>query len=98
MDSYLIGQLPLSDGGSPITDYILYRGTTSGTETFYREGYFAPTYLFYNDTSVIVGDQYFYTIAAINNVGTGPQSCGSQRHRGKCPKRSIKFPCYTSYQ
>ena len=74
MDSYLIGQTPLSDGGSPITDYILYRGTTSGTETFYQEGYFAPTYLFYNNTSVIVGDQYFYTIAAINNVGTGPQS------------------------
>jgi uncharacterized delta-60 repeat protein len=55
------------------TTYNVYRGTTPGGES--------PTPLAtgvatasYTDTTPVAGNIYFYKIAAVNGVGTGPQS------------------------
>lgn len=61
---------PSSDGGSAITSYKIYRGTTSGGETFFTTSN-APAY---TDTSAISGQTYYYKVSAVNSVGEGPMS------------------------
>jgi parallel beta-helix repeat protein len=67
-DSYvnLTWDIPLDDGGSPITGYNIYRngttlpyGTTTGETWFY-------------DAGAINGITYTYNISAVNGVGEGP--------------------------
>jgi subtilisin family serine protease len=62
-----------SDGGSAITNYKIYRGTTSGGED--------PTPLVtvgnvtsYDDNTVVNGTMYFYKVSAVNVVGEGTPS------------------------
>ncbi len=62
---------PASDGGSSITGYAVYRGTTSGGETPLTT---LGTVLTYQDTGVTGGTTYYYEVAAITSVGTGPKS------------------------
>jgi hypothetical protein len=62
---------PASDGGSPITNYRIYRGTTSGALTLLVE---VGDILTYNDTTVSNGVTYFYTITCVNAVGESPQT------------------------
>jgi titin len=62
-------EAPASDGGSPITNYRIYRGTTSGGETFYIE---LGTMLYFNDTSVNNNITYYYNVSAVSAVGEGP--------------------------
>jgi fibronectin type 3 domain-containing protein len=62
---------PTSDGGSPITNYEIYRGTTSGGESFLVE---IGNVLTSTDTGLTNGQRYFYKIAARNAVGEGPLS------------------------
>ncbi len=59
------------DGGSPITSYNIYRSTSPGTETLYKNIAPATSYV---DTAVTSGQIYYYKIAAINAIGTGPLS------------------------
>ncbi|MEM4161381.1 MAG: fibronectin type III domain-containing protein, partial [Thermoplasmata archaeon] len=65
-------QLPLSDGGSPITKYRIYRGLTSGTETFYAE--VDANYTTFLDENVSTGQPYYYQVSAVNEIGEGPKS------------------------
>ncbi|UCG68600.1 MAG: right-handed parallel beta-helix repeat-containing protein [Thermoplasmata archaeon] len=65
---YLTWEVPISNGGTVITDYLIYRGTTSGNETFLAE---IGNLLFYNDTSVSNGVTYYYKVTAKNEVGEG---------------------------
>jgi fibronectin type 3 domain-containing protein len=67
----LTWDVPVSDGGSPITNYTIYRGTSSGSEVFYVE---IGNFTTYNDTSVIPGTTYYYQVSAVNIVGEGPLS------------------------
>lgn len=62
---------PLSDGGSSITSYKLYRGTTSGGETLLGDVGLVTSYV---DTGLTNGLTYYYKVAAVNSVGTGTLS------------------------
>jgi fibronectin type 3 domain-containing protein len=62
---------PSSDGGSPITNYRIYRGTTPGGEVFLDE---IGNVLSYLDTAVTNGITYYYQVTALNALGEGPKS------------------------
>src|SRR3989440_149570 len=62
---------PSSNGGSPITNYRIYRGTTSNGETLKTT---IGNVLTYTDTTVTNGVTYYYQVSAVNNVGEGPRS------------------------
>ena len=62
---------PTSNGGAPITNYAVYRSTTSGGETFLANTGGALTY---SDAAVSNGTTYYYKVAAINSAGTGALS------------------------
>jgi hypothetical protein len=57
--------LPADDGRSSITEYKIYRGTTSGSYAFV----FVTTQLEFNDTTVHRNTTYYYVVTAVNNVG-----------------------------
>jgi parallel beta-helix repeat protein len=62
---------PVSNGGSPITNYAIHRGTTSGGESLLVT---VGNVLSHVDPSLTNGVTYYYTVAAINGVGQGPNS------------------------
>src|SRR5262249_45088882 len=62
---------PASDGGSPVTSYKVYRGTSSGGESFLAS---TGTATGYTDASAANGTTYYYKVTAVNAVGEGPLS------------------------
>jgi parallel beta-helix repeat protein len=62
---------PLSDGGSEIINYTIYKGTRSNKIDFYKV---IEDVHFYNDDDVIDKVTYYYKIGAVNNLGEGPPS------------------------
>ena len=64
-------QAPASDGGSAITNYTVYRGTSSGGETLLTT---LGTVLTYVDPGLANGQTYYYEVTATNGVGEGPKS------------------------
>lgn len=62
---------PSSDGGSPVTNYRIYRSTTSGGETVLTT---VGNVLTYQDSAVANGTTYYYQITALNAAGEGPRS------------------------
>ena len=64
---------PTSNGGSPITGYSVYRGTSAGGEsaTPLATNVTATTF---TDTSAVNGSTYFYTVAAVNAIGPSAPS------------------------
>jgi len=62
---------PSSNGGAPVTNYTIYRDTTSGTKVFHVT---VGNVLTYIDAGLTNGTTYYYTVAAVNVAGTGPQS------------------------
>ena len=67
----LTWEAPTSNGGSDITNYIIYRGTTSGELT---ELVKVSNILNRSDADVIPGDTYYYAVSAMNTVGEGSKS------------------------
>ncbi len=65
---------PTSNGGSAISGYVLYRSTQSGRESAYVSVTCTALACTYNDSNTRRGAIYYYTAAAVNTVGTGPQS------------------------
>jgi serine protease AprX len=61
-----------SDGGAPITEYRIYRGTSSGGETYLAT--VAAPGTSYGDTAVSNGTTYYYQVSAVNANGEGPRS------------------------
>src|SRR2546428_204472 len=64
-------QAPASDGGSAITNYTVYRGTSSGGETLLTT---LGTVLTYVGPRLAKGQTYYYEVTATNGVGEGPKS------------------------
>ena len=64
---------PSSNGGSPITGYNVYRGTSPGQESTTPVATNVTTTSFTN-SGLTNGTTYYYTVAAVNAVGTSPQS------------------------
>ena len=62
---------PVSDGGSPISGYQIWRGTSSGGESLLTT---VGVTTGYTDSSVSNGTTYYYQVAAVNTVGPGPGS------------------------
>jgi len=62
---------PSSNGGSPITNYKVYRGTTSGGKTLIAT---IGNQLSYSDGGLTNGVKYYYQVSAVNNAGEGPRS------------------------
>ncbi len=62
---------PASNGGSAITNYNVYKGTSSGQEIFVVQ---LVNVLTYTDASVTNGVTYYYQVAAVNSVGESAKS------------------------
>jgi fibronectin type 3 domain-containing protein len=62
---------PASDGGASITAYEVYRGESSGAETFLDTVTSGTTY---DDRTAVNGTTYYYRVAAVNSVGVGDRS------------------------
>ncbi|HME55768.1 MAG TPA: PQQ-binding-like beta-propeller repeat protein [Candidatus Lokiarchaeia archaeon] len=62
---------PASNGGSNITGYKIYRGTTSGAEVYLTT---VGNVLTYTDKGVTNGQMYYYEISAVNGQGEGLKS------------------------
>ncbi len=67
----LTWQAPASDGGSAITSYKVYRGTTAGSETLLTTLGNVSTY---TDSAVTNGQTYFYQVTATNALGESAKS------------------------
>jgi parallel beta-helix repeat protein len=63
--------LPNDDGGYPVTNYRIFRGTTPGGEIFLDEIGIVPIYA---DTDLINGQTYYYQVSAVNRVGESGRS------------------------
>lgn len=63
--------IPVSDGGSQITNYKIYRSITPNDEESHKQ---IENLLYYNDSSVTNGITYYYKISAKNAIGEGPLS------------------------
>jgi hypothetical protein len=62
---------PSYDGGSPITNYTIYSGTTSGSLSLLST---VGDVHYFGDQDVANGLQYYYKISAVNVMGEGPLS------------------------
>ena len=60
-----------ANGGSAISGYRIYRGTTSGGTTFMKA---VGTDTTYKDRATAKGTTYYYVVRAFNAVGEGPPS------------------------
>ncbi|MEO7269235.1 MAG: fibronectin type III domain-containing protein, partial [Knoellia sp.] len=61
---------PSTDGGSAVTAIRVLRSTTPGQGELYAD--LPGTSRSYTDTGVVTGTRYYYQIAAVNDIGTGP--------------------------
>ncbi|MCK5559517.1 MAG: right-handed parallel beta-helix repeat-containing protein, partial [Thermoplasmata archaeon] len=67
----LTWNVPIFDGGFPIFNYKIYKGTLPGYITYHTE---VGNQLYYNDTNVTNGLTYYYQVSAVNALGEGPLS------------------------
>jgi PKD repeat protein len=62
---------PFLDGGTPVTNYTIYRGTTSGGESYLTT---LGNVLAYTDSGLENGVTYYYQVSATSSIGEGPRS------------------------
>ncbi len=74
--NFLGWQPPASNGGATITSYRVFRGTTSSNQTVITTGGCANLGVIQSctDTGLTNGQIYYYTVSAVNSVGTGAPS------------------------
>jgi fibronectin type 3 domain-containing protein len=70
--NYITWNPPPSDGGSPVTSYRVYRGTTSGGT---KSQVASVTATAFDDLyGLTAGTTYYYTVTAVNRIGEGRPS------------------------
>ena len=62
---------PTDDGGSPVSGYQIFRGTSAGSATLHAT---VGNVLTYTDTGLTNGATYWYRVAAVNVAGAGELS------------------------
>jgi titin len=67
-------EAPLSDGGAAITGYRVFRARSAGSEKLYTTVSCTSSTCTYTNKHARSRKMYFYTVAAVNTVGTGPES------------------------
>ncbi|MFQ5918718.1 MAG: kelch repeat-containing protein [Thermoplasmata archaeon] len=67
----LLWKVPLFNGGYPVTNYRIYRGTTLDDIPFLKEISSSLTYV---DPTPSVGTEYYYHVTAVTFAGEGPPS------------------------
>jgi fibronectin type 3 domain-containing protein len=67
---YLTWNIPLTNGGTPIRNYSVYRREICGNYLLLA----STVNTFYNDTSIHEGITYVYTVTAVNEKGEGARS------------------------
>ena len=65
---------PTDNGGSAITGYNIYRGTTSNGESATPVGTVSSSTLSYEDTGLTNGQTYYYKVTAVNSIGASSPS------------------------
>jgi len=80
---------PTSNGGSAITGYKVYRGTSSGTETLLTA---LSNVTSWTDTSAASGTTYYYEVTAVNAVGESPRSNELSATPGRKGGHSVPLP------
>ena len=85
---YLTWQAPANDGGSAITQYLIYRATTQGGP-YTNINNVSASVLAYNDTSVANGQSYYYVVKAENAYGVGPASNEIKATAGAVPSQPL---------
>ena len=80
--------VPLSDGGSPITNYTIYRGISSGAEANYQT---IGNVTAFNDSIAIPQGQYYYQVRAINSIGEGNPSNEVNATPLTCPSAPLNL-------
>ena len=68
---FLVWTIPSDDGGSPITEYRIYRSTTSGSEYRLIANVSSTSFA---DENLTRGMTYFYVVTAVNIVGESEMS------------------------
>src|SRR5439155_26602886 len=71
-----------SNGGSPITNYKIYRSSSSGTEGLYTT---IGNVTSYTNTGLPNGDTYYYKVSAVNSVSTSTLSNEASATHRKIP-------------
>jgi fibronectin type 3 domain-containing protein len=77
-----------ANGGSAILNYTLYRGTTSGSETFHK---LLGNVTSHTDTGLTNGVTYHYKVSANNTAGEGPQSNEASATPGTVPSAPLSL-------
>ena len=80
---------PASNGGSAVTGYKVYRGTTSGGETLLTT---LGNVTSWTDTGAANGTAYYYRVSAVNSVGEG----GSSNELSATPATTAGAPTLNS--
>ena len=65
---------PASDGGSQISGYVIYKGTSPGGETSTPVSGSLVTATSYTVTGLANGITYYFTVTAVNRIGDSPAS------------------------
>jgi cytochrome c biogenesis protein CcdA/fibronectin type 3 domain-containing protein len=81
---------PANKGGAAITNYTVYRGTTSGGGTPLTT---LDNVLTYTNTGLSNGLTYYYTVSAVNSIGEGTKSneASATPVDGSVPSAPIKL-------
>jgi fibronectin type 3 domain-containing protein len=73
---------PSSDGGSPVLGYKVYRGLSSGSETFLADAGEATSFI---SAGLTNGRTYYFKVLAYNEAGDGPLSGEVSEKSGLTP-------------